>query len=33
MIVGSEETNHIDSISFLTNLPYELFETEMENSK
>ena len=35
MIVKSEDADYMDSISFLTNLPYEVFkmELEMENSK
>ena len=33
IIVKSEDAAYMDSISFLTNLPYEVFKMEMENSK
>ena len=33
MIVSSEDADYMDSISFLTNLPYEVFKAEIENNK
>ena len=32
-IVSTEDADYMDSISFLTNLPYDLFKEEMENRR
>ena len=32
-IVGTEDADYMDSISFLTNLPYDMFKAEMGNNK